>query len=155
MGRGQANYRRVKINRSYTIEEVARLFGIHKNTVRAWNKGGLPTCDRKRPALILGRQLATFLQERRANGKRPCRLGELYCFRCRGPRTPPIGMVEYRPITENLGNLTAICPDCTSSMNQRINRAKLATLRGKMEVAFPLALRRLGENSQPSINSDL
>jgi hypothetical protein len=155
MGQRQANYRRVKIHRSYTVEEVALLFGIHKNTVRAWIKAGLQTCDRKRPALILGRDLAIFLKGRRASRKRPCRLGELYCFRCRAPRTPPTGMVEYRPVTEKIGNLKAICPDCTSIMNQRVNRAKLERLQGKMKITFPQALRRIGENDQPSVNSDL
>jgi hypothetical protein len=29
------NYRQVKIHRSHTVEEIACLFGIHKNTVRA------------------------------------------------------------------------------------------------------------------------
>lgn len=154
MRQRQANYRRVKIHRSYTVEEVARLFGIHKNTVRAWIKGGLPTSDRKRPTLVLGRELATFLKSRRASRKRPCRPGELYCFRCRAPRTPPTGMVEYRPVTEKIGNLTAICPDCTSIMNQRISRAKLDSIRGKMEITFPLALRRIGESNQSSVNSD-
>jgi hypothetical protein len=48
-----------------TVEEVASLSGTHKNTVREWVKAGLPTCDDKRPMLILGHDLATFLQARR------------------------------------------------------------------------------------------
>ena len=36
------NPRRVKIHRCYTVEEVAKLFGAHKNTVRGWLKAGLP-----------------------------------------------------------------------------------------------------------------
>src|SRR6516162_8070923 len=34
------NPRRVKIHRTYTVEEAARLFGVHKNTVRTWLKTG-------------------------------------------------------------------------------------------------------------------
>ena len=149
MGQRQANYRRVKIHRSYTVEEIARLFGIHKNTVRAWVKDGLPTCDQKRPTLILGRHLVAFLQDRRARRKRPCRLGEMYCLRCRAPRTPAANMVEYKPVTDKIGNLTAICPDCVSLMNQRVSVAQLASFQGKMEITFPQALRRVGETDNP------
>ena len=35
------NYRLVKIHHSYTVEEIARLFGSHRNTVRRWLKLGL------------------------------------------------------------------------------------------------------------------
>ena len=57
MGKRHPNHRLVKIHRSYTVEEIASLFGIHKNTVRGWVKAGLPTCDNKRPMLILGHDL--------------------------------------------------------------------------------------------------
>jgi hypothetical protein len=45
---------------TYTVEEAARTLGVHKNTVRAWLKRGLPTIDAERPTLILGRELAHF-----------------------------------------------------------------------------------------------
>lgn len=57
--------RRVKIHPSYTVDEAARLFGVHKNTVRAWRKSGLQTIDDRRPILVLGRHLAKFLHDRR------------------------------------------------------------------------------------------
>jgi transposase len=34
-----------KIHRNYTLEEVANLFSVHKNTVRLWVKGGLATVN--------------------------------------------------------------------------------------------------------------
>jgi hypothetical protein len=43
------NPRLAKIHRSYTVEESATLFGVHRNTVREWVRRGLPTSDRKRP----------------------------------------------------------------------------------------------------------
>ena len=51
MQKRHPNHRLVKIHRSYTVEEIAELFGIHKNTVRDWVKGGLATSDDKRPML--------------------------------------------------------------------------------------------------------
>ena len=39
------NPRRVKLHRSYTVEEAAMLFKVHKNTVRGWLKSGLETVE--------------------------------------------------------------------------------------------------------------
>lgn len=36
MGMQHPNPRRVKAHHTYTIGELARLFGLHVNTVRAW-----------------------------------------------------------------------------------------------------------------------
>jgi hypothetical protein len=149
------NHRLVKSHRSYTVGEIASLLTKHKNTVRGWVKTGLPTNDDKRPILILGRHLAAFLQASRARSKHTCQPGELYCVRCRAPKFPAGAMADYVPVTEKLGNLKAICPDCGSIMNRRVSTAKLGQVRGKMDIAFPQALRRLSEISQPTVNSDL
>ena len=155
MGKRHPNHRLVKIHRNYTVEDIASLFGAHKNTVRAWVKAGLPTCHEKRPILILGPDLFAFLQARRAKNKRTCRPGEIYCVRCRRPKSPWGDMAEYRPVTEKVGNLTAICPDCNSIMNRCVSLAKLGQVRGKMDITFPQALRRVSESNQPTVNSDL
>jgi len=153
--RKSPNHRLAKIHRCYAVENVARLFGVHKNTVRQWIKDGLPTIDDRRPILILGRELAAFLQARRARGKRPCRPDQMYCFPCRAPKFPAGDMAEYVPTTEKVGNLTAICPDCGSMMHRLVSRAQLEDFFGKMDITFSQALRRLSEISQPSVNSDL
>jgi hypothetical protein len=140
MRKRHPNHRLVKKHRNYTVDEVARLFGIHKNTVRSWVKSGLQTCDYKRPTLILGTQLAAFLTARRKARKRPCQPGELYCFRCRAPRTPAGMMADYQPINEKVGNLTALCPECESTMNQCISLSTLEVIRAKLDIAFPEAL---------------
>jgi hypothetical protein len=155
MPKRRPNYRLVKRLRSYTTDEASRLLQVHKNTVRAWIRHGLPVCDQKRPILILGTDLASFLQARRASRKRPCRLGELYCFRCRAPRVPAGQMADYEAITETVGNLTGICPTCESMMNQRVSLAKVELIRSKLDVKFSQGRRRLGESNQPSVNSDL
>jgi hypothetical protein len=87
MRKRHPNPRLAKIHRNYTVEEVAALFDVHKNSVRNWVKGGLPTSDDRRPMLILGRDLVAFLQARRVKNKRPCQPGEIYCMRCRVAQT--------------------------------------------------------------------
>lgn len=140
MAKRHPNYRLVKIHRSYTVEEVAKLFGVHKNTVRTWLKNGLATIDGKRPTLIHGQVLYTFLQAKRVKHKRPCKTGEMYCVRCRAPKVPAGGMVEYQPVSETLGNLIAICPDCEAMMNRRSSLARLALIRSQMDITFLQAL---------------
>ncbi len=148
------NHRLVKIHRSYTVAEVALLFGSHRNTVRRWIKGGLPTIDDKRPVLIQGRDLAIFLQARRTKNKKICQPGEMYCLHCRAPRFPAGAMADYRPITDKVANLTGICPICETIMNRRISSARIDQVCGELEITFPQALRRLSEMSQPSLDSD-
>ena len=155
MKRRHPNHRLVKIHRSYTVEEIAKLFGIHKNTVRHWIKDGLTSIDDKRPMLILGHVLAVFLQVRRIRNKQTCKSGELYCVRCRAPRSPAGGMAEYSPITEKFGRLAAICPDCDFWMNRNVSMSRIGEFRGKMDISFPEAPRHITERPEPSVNSDL
>jgi len=144
-----------KIHFNYTVEEVANLYGVFKGTVRAWIKAGLPVLNDKRPMLILGSDLAAFHQARRTKNKQKCKPGEMYCVKCHAPKVPDGNMVEYKPKTETLGNLVAICPDCYSIMNRCVSLAKLDQVRGKMDISMPLPLRHIAESNQPSVNSNL
>jgi len=155
MGKRHPNHRLVKIHRNYTVEEIAKLFGIHKNTVRIWVKDGLDTTDDKRPMLILGHVLVEFLQARRVKNKQTCKPGELYCVRCRVPKFPAGDMAEYSPITEKFGNMMAICPDCNSIMNQCVSLAKIEKFCEKMDITFPKELQHIVESAKPTENSDL
>ena len=154
MKKHHPNHRLVKIHRSYTVEEIAGLFDIHKNTVRHWVKEGLATIDDKRPILILGQVLIRFLQARRSKNKQKCKPGELYCVRCRARRLPAGSMADYKPITEKFGNLVAICPECNSLMNRRVSMARIGEFQGKVVISFPEALKRIGDIGIPSLNSD-
>ncbi len=155
MAKRRPNPRHIKIHRCYTVPELADLLAIHKNTVRAWIKVGLPTIDYKRPTLIRGCNAFSFLQARRSKNRKTCKPGELYCVRCRAPRLPAGDMVDYLPVTDKIGNLTGICPECESMIHRRISTARLDQVRGKMDIRFPQVSEHLNENSLPSVNSDL
>jgi helix-turn-helix protein len=149
------NPRRVKVHRNYTVEEVAKLFGVHKNTVRDWLKAGLPKIDGRRPILILGRQLAGFLHIRRERRRQRCRAGEFYCFRCRAPKRAAAGTAEYLSVTARSGNLRATCVDCSTRMYRRVSLHKLVVGAGDLRVALPQAQQRIMEGTDPSANCDL
>lgn len=144
-----------KINRSYTVEEAADLYGVFKGTVRAWIKAGLPVLDDKRPMLILGGDLAAFHQARRTKNKQKCKSGEIYCVSCRAPKAPAGNMADYRIVTGKIGNLQAICPDCDRIINRCVSLAKLEQVCGNLDITLPQALQRLTDSNQPSVNSDL
>lgn len=148
------NYRLVKIHRNYTVEDIAALFGVHKNTVRTWIKAGLPTCDSKRPALILGQALRDFLQAKLAKHKKSCAPGEIYCVRCRVPQKPAGQMAEYQPVTAVFGNLIGICPTCDCVIYRRASLSKIEQIRGDLDITFTKPARHIGESSQPFVNCD-
>jgi len=145
-----------KIHRNYTVEEVASLYDVFKGTVRAWIKAGLPVICDKRPMLILGSDLAAFHQARRTKNKQKCKPGEMYCVCCRAPKKPAGNMAEYQIITEKIGNLVAICPECDKIMNRRVNLSKLVHVCGEIDITLPQVLQHiLIESNQFSLNSNL
>lgn len=154
MSKRHPNPRLAKIHRNYTVEEVAALFGVHRNTVREWVKRGLPINDDRRPILILGRELIAYLRARRVKNKRRCQPGEFYCVRCRAPKAAAGDMADYQPVTKALGNLIAICSDCETMMNRRVCLANLEQVRGQLDITMPQALPRIDEIDRPSVNSD-
>ena len=154
MPRRHPNHRLVKIHLNYTVEEGATLLGVHRNTVREWIRCGLPTTDRKRPLLILGRDLAAFLLARRLKNKRTCQPGEIYCVRCRAPRNPAGDMAEYQALTAITGNLVGICPSCECLMHRCVNLAKLERVRGNLDITIPQTAPRLSERAQTSVDSE-
>ncbi len=137
----------VKIHRNYTVEEVASLLGVHKNTVREWVKSGLAICDDKRPMLILGSILKSFLQAKRKKNKQKCRPFEVYCVRCRSPQFPAGNMVDYEALNSCSGRLVGICPVCDGIINKYINFAKLTEIQDKLDMTKTKVLEHINEST--------
>jgi hypothetical protein len=154
MGYRHPNPRLAKVHRNYSVEEIARLFGIHKNTVRNWLKQGLQAIDHQRPMLILGRELSRFLHERRQKAKQSCGPGRIYCIACRAPKVPAGNMADCTPTSPSSGNLCGICPDCHRLIYRRVNLAKVDGVRGDLEITFRQPDPRIGESPIPTVNCD-
>lgn len=154
MARRTPNHRLVKQNRTYTVEEVASLFGSHRNTVRHWLKNGLRTIDDRRPLLIHGGDLIEFLSKRRHSGKRPCGPGEIYCLRCRQPSRPAGNVVAYRSLTADRGDLLGVCGACGCRLFRRVSLAKLKASAGDLELRSEEMAGHISKHPYLSLNCD-
>jgi hypothetical protein len=133
--RRRPSHRLVKIHRSYSVDEVSRLCGVHKNTVRQWFRTGLVPIDLSRPVVVLGHELHRYLKQRRADRKVSCGPGRIYCLPCRSPKVPDGNFAELVKDTESLASLQAICPDCGRMIYRRVNPQRLTAVRGNLEIA--------------------
>jgi hypothetical protein len=155
MAKRHQNPRLAKVNRSYKVDEIAELYGAHKNTVLNWIKQGLAVLDNKRPLLIQGQALNAFHAKRRVESKQSCKSDELYCMKCRAPRKPIFGMVEYQVVNDKTGNLIGICPACQTIMHRRISNAKIEQFSALMGFTIPQAHLHIVDSYEPSVNCDL
>lgn len=154
MAAKRINPRLIKLHRPYSVEEAARALGKHKHTVRNWIKDGLPTVDHTRPVLVHGHELRAYLEGRRKAAKRPCLPGTLYCLKCRQPRPPASGIVEFTPRNAATGNLTAPCNTCGTIMNRSASKARIGAIMPNLDVQIRVAGARLIERTPPSLNCD-
>jgi hypothetical protein len=154
MGARRPNPIRAKIHRSYSVEEISRLFAIHKNTVRNWLRDGLTAIDDQRPTVVQGVELRRFLSERRARAKQRCGLGRIYCLPCRGPKVPAGKMAECIVMSIITGTLQGICPDCDRMIYRKVNPQKLDAVRGDLDITITQAGPRIEETTKPNLNCD-
>jgi hypothetical protein len=150
----RVNPNRVKMHRSYSVQELAACCEVHRNTVRHWQRQGLEPIDEGRPALFHGCSVRAFLAARNARRKRPCGPGSLYCLRCREPRRPAGGMVDYLPVREGSGNLRAICEGCEALMHRRVRKSEIAKVMPDCNVQFADAQPSLNGRNAPSLYCD-
>jgi hypothetical protein len=154
MGRRHPNPRLAKTHRSYSVEELARLFSLHKNTIRGWFRLGLKAIDGQRPTVVRGADVRLFLAERRIRSKRPCGPGRIYCLPCREPKVPALKMAECLVTGDTTGTIRGICPDCGRMIYRRINPQKINSVRGDLDMTFRQAARRIEETAKPNVNCD-
>lgn len=152
MAQKRLNPRLPKMHLSYTVTEIATLFSVHANTVRHWLKGGLEPLDTDQPLLVQGAVLRQFISDRRSSSKTPCPPGTLYCFKCRAPRRPALGMADFIEDAAGAGNLHALCEDCGKVMCRRVRREKLADILPGIEIQFARRPERIGECAAPRAN---
>ena len=148
------NPRLAKKHRAYSVQELAERLGVHKHTVRGWLKKGLPAIDGAKPMLIHGGKFQEWWGKQRKAAKRPCQPGQMYCFKCKEPKAPALGMVEYAATNAATGNLKALCETCGTLMCQRIRLARISVRMPGMDVQITQASSSIGARAHPSSNCD-
>lgn len=154
MATRRINPNRVKLHRSYSADELARRLGVHKNTVRHWQAKGLEPIDKSRPVLFQGGSVRAFLANRNSSRKCPCLPGTIYCFRCRSPRSPALGMVDFVSVRAGSGNLRALCECCGTMMHRRAREADIGKVMPNCTVQFAQGQPRLNGQTSPSLDCD-
>lgn len=133
-GRRTHNTRLIKRDFSYSVDEIADLFGLHANAVRRWVNMGLIPIDDGRPMLFHGTDLKAFLDKRQSERKRPGKPNEFYCFRCRQQRPPLGNRVNLVWQTPTRLLLKAICSVCNAKLNKAGSKAKRAQYEDLFEI---------------------
>ena len=153
-GARRYNLRRIKRGRTYTIQEIADLFDIHKNAVGRWLASGLKRIDNAKPYLIHGGDLHDFLFQRQASRRVTCARDEFYCFRCRTPRHAAEGMVDITPRNVTKVDLSALCCACGTVMHRAGAVAKVPEYEATFGSAT-LAPRHITDTACHSLNRDM
>jgi hypothetical protein len=154
MAKRRVNPNVVKLNRNYDSAQLATCCGVHKNTVLNWREAGLEPIDESRPILFHGSVVREFLRQRNAKRRRPCSPGKLYCFRCREPRRPALGVAQYLAVTARAGNLKARCDTCGTVMHRKICWAELQAKMPDVDVQLADGQLRLIGSPSPSLKCD-
>lgn len=141
--RYRALARKVKMHRVYTIREVSQLLDIHPNTLRGWRVRGLQIVAEQKPFLIEGHALKNFLFSQEKEAKTKLGQHELYCLSCRSGKQAAGGMADYEAVTEDRGNLIALCECCNRPICRIISVSDLPFWQAKLDVHIRQAPERI------------
>lgn len=101
---------------SYTTDEITAKLSINKKTIFRWIDEGLVTVQgQKKPILILGNDLKTFIRRKNSKKKVQLKRHEFYCFRCKVPRWAKRGTINQSG-DEKRGE----CVVCNGKMSRKI-----------------------------------
>lgn len=130
----RTNPRLAKINKVYTIQDIAETFNKHPRTIINWIKDGLHVCSKKRPMMILGKDLRDYLMAKNTRNRKPCSPGELYCVACKEPKSPLGNEAKLEIQNEQVGTLIGQCPDCHHTINRKVSLAKIDQWQGDLNL---------------------
>lgn len=117
------SYKKVRPKKDwvYTTEGLARLYGVHPNTVSNWVKDGLRKSDNGVPSVFNGAEVKRFHKERRVDSNVKLRLGQFKCFSCKGRVFPDPQSVSSDSSSDGRISIWGQCPDCLGVLAKQVN----------------------------------
>jgi len=121
------NLNKITTRRSYTINDIAILFGIDRRTCQRWIKyENLKVVDKaERPSLVMGEDLLNFIKEKRHKRKIPIQDNEFYCVKCHKAVKAKIGSEQVIKTGKLIGRnnneqskKVGICEHCGTQLNK-------------------------------------
>ena len=147
--------RHVKRRRLYDVRSAAKVLGATPGTIRHWLRNGLTALPGIKPTAFRGVDIIDFFERREATRKHASGPGRIYCLKCREPKAPAGGMVDYRPTSPKRGTLIGICPDCHRLMYRACSPMKLEAAARGLTVSIQNAESSLIETPEPILNPTL
>ena len=141
--------RRIKRNRSYTVQRLAKLYGVQPNTVRQWiKKHGLPVLEGSYPTLMHWQDIRDWMTAWQAARKWTCAPDEMSCFSCQGPRKVKAGTFRIEASNKNTFMLHGQCETCDGPMNRSSSQSKIRVDRANfMPITAPHCAPIIAHNS--------
>jgi excisionase family DNA binding protein len=124
----------IRLKYTYTVYEIADLFGITPDTVFRWIRNeGLKRIMSGRQYLVYGSSLAKFLDNKNQKRKKPCLEGEIFCCKCQLPREPIPSSINPRKEPNRTIRVFGKCPVCNTRINKIVSGKKWS----KSHVLYP------------------
>ncbi len=148
------NPRLIRLGMSYSVQEAAELYGLHKNAVLFWIKNGLPVIDQRKPYMIYGGDLAEYLRKKQAGRKCKCEQDEFFCFKCRAPRRAWENTVDIIIRNESKLAISGLCAVCDTPVNRAGSVRKLPKYQ-KIFLIQTMQEPRITDRHSPIVNNDM
>ncbi len=117
--------RLIRRDYTYSVEEVAALFGITSHTVFRWiSREGLKRIPGTKKYFVHSSDLHAFLEEKNARNKQPCAVGEIYCCKCHEPRKPKLASLNSQKMPNKTIRISGRCGVCNTRMNTFVSFKK-------------------------------
>lgn len=120
--RRRYNLSRIRVNYTYSVEEIAELWGIATMTVFRWIADeGLSRLPNSKKYFVHGSELRKFLERKNSKNKTPCADHEIYCCKCRKPQLPNLQAIEINSLPNGTIRVLSRCFICSTAVNKVIS----------------------------------